>query len=521
MSTLSDYLALVRRRKWIILQAVVLIPVLAVLLSMQQQPVYSASAEVLLSRQNLAAALAGIQDPLAFQDPSRMGQTEADRARAPEVAERAVEAAEAPRSPGELLSNSEVSPKSNADLLVFTVRDTDRDLAVSLANAYALEYTRFRQESDSRDLRSARTQLTERIRELEASGLGRESELLSNLIDKEQELRTLEALQTSNTSLSRPAGGASQIEPRVVRNGILGVLLAVVLGLGLAFLWDALDRRVRSEKEIQDVLGIPLVARLPEPPRRLRRSNTLAMIAEPSSLDAEAFRVLRTSVEFLNLDHQAKTIMVTSAQEGEGKSTTIANLGVALARAGRRTVLVDLDLRRPALGRMLDVPQRPGITDVVLGSVSLDSALARVPIVGEPTRRPARGNGNRLTGFLDVLPGGTMPPDPGDLVRTAALAEVLDEVEARADVVLVDAPPLLAVGDALALSAHADALLIVVSFSRATRPMLAELSRLLAMSGARRLGFVLTGVAKAQAYGYAYDGYSPATAADQPEPLRK
>jgi polysaccharide biosynthesis transport protein len=522
MSSLNDYLALVRRRKWIILQAVVLIPALAVVLSLQQEPVYESSAEVYLSRQNLAAPLAGLPDQTAFQDPVRFGQTQADLARAPELLERTVEAAGAPLTPGQLLADSGVRPKGDADFLVFTVRSGERALATELANVYAREFTLYRRDFDTQVLRGARVQLGERIQELEAGGLGPESDLYTSLVDREQQLRTFEALQTSNTYVVRPASGANQIEPRPQRNGVLGLLLGLVLGHGLAFLWNALDRRVRSEKEIERALGIPLAARLPAPSRQLRRSGSLAMLAEPSGRDAEMYRTLRTSFEFLSLGSPMQTIMVTSAAEGEGKSTTIANLAVAFARTGRRTVLVDLDLRRPALARLLDLPQRPGITDVVLGHVPLESALRRIPLTGESPVR-ARGNGGRaVAGFLEVLPSGTIPPDPGDLVRTAALAEVLDRLKARADVIVVDAPPLLAVGDTLALSSQVDGLLVVTSFPRVTRPILSELARLLAMSSARPIGFVMTGTRRAQTYGHPYDVYA-AEAADveAPEPARK
>src|SRR5258707_1354369 len=178
-------------------------------------------------------------------------------------------------------------------------------------------------------------------------------------------------------------------------------------------------------------LALPLLARLPTPSKRLRTENRLTMLAEPSGVQAEAFRMLRTNLEFASLGKTAKVVMITSAGEQEGKSTTIANLAVALARSGRHVVLVDLDLRRPYLNRFFQLTG-PGITQVALGQVSLDDALETVAITepspGRPYTKPhANGNGNGaakdVRGMLEVLPSGPIPPDPGEFVATHALTE--------------------------------------------------------------------------------------------------
>ena len=134
-----------------------------------------------------------------------------------------------------------------------------------------------------------------------------------------------------------------------------------MLGIGLAFLREALDTRVRSADEVGEKLGLPLLARVPEPPRKLRNSNRLVMQADPHGAQAEAFRTLRTNIEFVNLDVHARTIMITSAIQSEGKSTTAANLAIAFARMGKRVALVDLDLRRPFLDKFFDFGDRPGL----------------------------------------------------------------------------------------------------------------------------------------------------------------
>ncbi len=158
--TLAEYLAVLRRRKWIILQTLVLVPAAAVLLSLQQERLYRASAEVLLSRQSLAAALTGTPDPTMAQDPERFAHTQAALARAPQLAERVIRASGVEGvTGGDLLANSTVTAKPNADLLVFEVTERDPDLAARLATAYAREFTVFRSELDTQNLKQARTEL--------------------------------------------------------------------------------------------------------------------------------------------------------------------------------------------------------------------------------------------------------------------------------------------------------------------------------------------------------------------------
>src|SRR5205814_1509032 len=135
---------------------------------------------------------------------------------------------------------------------------------------------------------------------------------------------------------------------------------------------EALDTRVRSAEEVVERLELPLLARLPEPPRKLRADNRLAMLAEPTGVQAEAFRMLRTNLEFSALGKEIRTIMVTSSVEQEGKSTTVANLAIALARAGQRVVLVDLDLRRPFIDRFFDLDDHAGLTQVAIGHATLE-----------------------------------------------------------------------------------------------------------------------------------------------------
>jgi Mrp family chromosome partitioning ATPase len=238
------------------------------------------------------------------------------------------------------------------------------------------------------------------------------------------------------------------------------------------------------------------------------------MLAEPSGSQAESYRILRTNLEFANLDRGARLLMITSALEREGKSTTALNLAVALARAGRRVVAVDLDLRRSVLASLLGIDGEPGVTDVALGRVGLTEALGQVVLTGADPRRQAmdaassNGKGNQLDGVLEVLTAGIPPHDAGEFVTSRALADILAELRERADFVLVDVPPLLSVGDAIAVSGLVDGIIAVVRLKTIRRPALAEFARVLETCPAAKLGFVVTGTPEDAGYGGGYYAYS-------------
>jgi polysaccharide biosynthesis transport protein len=513
-ATLRDYLQVVRRRKWIILQAAVLVPAAAIAFSLHQQHLYQSTSSVLLNRQNLADALTGAQDPTVYQQDATITQTQADLARVPRVAAAAITRAHVPSMTAQqLLDNSSVSVKSNADILDFSVTNHEAQLARVLAASYAAAYTVFRRQLDTAAVTRALKSVDVHLHALLHDG-DRKSAVYGSLLERQQQLIELDALQSSQANVVQSAGPAAQVQPKPTRNGILGLALGLVLGVGLAFLWEALDTRVRTAQEIGERLGgLALLARVTPPAKKLRSENKLVMLAEPGGVQAEAFRMFRTNLEFVTLDRHVRTLMVTSAAEQEGKSTTAANLAIALARAGRRVVLVDLDLRKPILDRFFDLTG-PGLTQVALGRATLNQALARIAIVDPDPRRVRRGqtngNGNGhapgkpVAGLLEVLPSGPIPPDPGEFVGTQALGEILEELRERADIVLIDTPPVLRVGDALTLSNKVDGIIVVTRLDVVRRQTLSELGRQLATVPTPVLGFVVTGSGGVDGYDYGY-----------------
>jgi polysaccharide biosynthesis transport protein len=513
-STVADYLAILRRRKWIVLLPPVWAAVVAYLLSTGQSPLYRATSQVLLNSQTVVSSVTGV-DPAAG-DPERFLTTQANIARSFALAKRVAAASGVTgMTAGRVLGESSVRPSADSDVVFIDVEDEDPGVAVNVANAYAREFTHFTKRRATAKIDEAIQQLQEKIDALEAQGQS-DSAGYAILVQDQARLSTAGRLMADIASVLQVADGAGKIRPRPQRNAILGFLFGAVLGVALALLAEALDRRVRDEHEIDGALGLPLLARVSKPSRKLQKSDDLVMLREPASAHGETFRKLRTSIEFVNPNGTLRTIMVTSAVEQEGKSTTIANLAVALARGNRRVALVDLDLRRPYLSRLFHIGSRPGITDVAVGRVALEDAIRPIGLAAN-TSDLAAGNGHKaanasngrstVDGLLHLLPAGTIPPSAGELLQDERLLAVVDELATQFDFVLIDAPPLLAFGDAMTLSTHVDAIFAIARLGKVQRPILHEFARQLQNTQSTLLGYVLTGVEQSDSYRYMYEGY--------------
>ncbi len=518
--TLRDALSLLRRRRWIVLTCVVLVPFSAVVFSLFQTAQYQGEAEVLLSQQNLASSLTGVPDTAVRpSDGDRIAQTQAKLATVPVIASRTLKALGlTDRSATDLLDQIEVNTEQNSDILVFKATDANRALAGKLANEYARQYTHYRAEIDTAAVHNALDEVTTRIKALENSG-DRNTSLHGTLVDKQQQLRTLEALQTANSFVVRRENFAEKVKPTPNRNALLGLVLGTLLGIVLAFARDALDTRLRTAEQVAAEIGLPLLARIPAPRHDYAGP---VMLSEPHGPGAETYRVLRGNLEFAMLGRDIRTLMVTSSVQVEGKSTVIANLALALARGGRNVALVDLDLRRPSIERLFDIRTGSGVTNVAIGKISLQRACVNVPldvapdISGQngggalartgPESRHLRRSATKDTeqGRLDVLPCGAIPPDPGEFVGTEALGEIIAKLRDTYDLVLIDAPPMLRVGDPLTLARHVDGVFVVARLGVVTSAMSHELSRMLSVAPVATLGVVVTGTGDESPYAYAY-----------------
>lgn len=288
-------------------------------------------------------------------------------------------------------------------------------------------------------------------------------------------------------TLAPPVVATSPSSPELVPHLLLGGVGGLSLGVTAATLRARLDTRIRTRADVETVIGGPVLGTLGFDRDADRRP--LVVAADPRSPHAESFRSLRTSVQFIGLDRRARCLVVTSALPAEGKTTTVANLAIALSEAGSRVVVVDTDLRLPRLADVMALEGAVGVTDVLLGRADLDDVL-----------QPWGGGG------LSVLPAGTLPPNPSELLGSNRMADLLAELGRRFDHVLLDAPPLLPVTDAAVLSRLADGAIVVTAVGRSTRSQLAAALDTLRSLDATSFGVIATMLPTggAQAYGYGY-----------------
>lgn len=265
------------------------------------------------------------------------------------------------------------------------------------------------------------------------------------------------------------------VSPRKRVAVAVAIVLALLIGLLLSFGLDALDRTIKSPEDVEQHLGVPLIGRLPKVAGK-GVSDQLVRTQPRSSL-AEAFRSLRTSLLFFGADRPLKTVLVTSSVAREGKTLCCASLGITLAQAGARTLLVDCDLRRPRLATAFGLRQEPGLTSVL----ALDTELAEAICATDVDN-------------LSVLPSGPLPPNPAELLGSEAFRALLEKLSTDFDRVIIDSPPAVPVTDAAVLSAAVDGVLLVVRQREAQRDLVLRAVEHVASVGAHLLGVVLNAV---------------------------
>ncbi|MGI8873777.1 MAG: polysaccharide biosynthesis tyrosine autokinase [Egibacteraceae bacterium] len=321
-----------------------------------------------------------------------------------------------------------------------------------------------------------------------SEGLEDETER-EQLSEKLQSLRTLRAAQGSNAQVIEPAAvPGAPVSPNPQRNAILALVLAILAGVGLVILVDRMDRRLRDADEIEKMLGLPLLAVL---------SKEAFPGGRPTKRSALAFQTLRDSLTYFNVDETLRIIAVTSPLKGEGKTTVATNLAVSLARANNRVILVDADLRRPQVARRMGVEEGLGLSSVLLGA-PLDDALVQVSPFGSQLR---------------ILPAGPKPPNPSELIGSKRMSALLDELTARADVVVIDTPPMLVVSDAFPLLEQISGTVGVARLDQTPREAVQRMVEITGAAGGRVFGMVATGAKGARRreykYGYGYETETP------------
>jgi Mrp family chromosome partitioning ATPase len=481
------------RSAWLIIGLMVINAVALSVMMQLRGPRYEATARVVLSPTNLAAAVSGIQPP--YVDPERADEAESALASSTDLYEQAAEASGG-RFPdgGDLQSVVDVDGGNR--ILFFSATTRDEETSVGAVNAVASAYPAWRRQLYGSEIDSA-------IRQLRRSLARSENDELREQLNR---LEILKTLTSGEAILVEEALGASKTTPRPFRDAVLGLVLGLFVGLLLAGAREAFDMRVRSEGEIEDTLGVPVIAAVQGHPRRTR----LVMFGRHEQEFGDAYDLM--AVNLVQAGGTTPTLLaVTSSVASEGKTTTASNLAVALARRGLNVIVVDADVRRPSIAETFRLPARAsGLVEVLREEKRLNETLHTISLDGSRPRADsslytASGNGRTSVplsdGSLRILPAGESALDRR-VIHSRRLHDLLADLKAQADIVILDTAPALLTAEMAELAPHVDLVLIVVRQGRVTVRALRSLRRQAENWPATVVGAVVTDADTEEGYGY-------------------
>ena len=503
---------------WLIVLGTLLGASVAYISSRLTTPVYSASTTLLV---NEAPSSGKTADYTSILTSERLASTYAQMMTKQPVLEEALKDLNLDSSlqVNNLPARISVNLVKDTQLMVLQVESEDPLLAKNLANAIPAAFSRNNASVQSDRYSDSKANLTKEIdslkeqvaqKQAEINAIGKpggstqdaelaraQTELtqlrqsLTYLLQSYENIRLAEAQSTSNIVVveSPLEAPTIPIRPRTLQNTLLGALVGFLLSVGVVFLIEYLDDRVRSPDQIDKVLKLPvvgLIAKMGNVPDSAGKSRLIA-VREPRSPVVEAFRSLRTNIQFAGVDQPIRTLLVTSAGPSEGKSTVAANLAVVMAQAGLKVVLFDGDLRRPTIHKQFGQINRAGLTDVIMRDPGQWSDITI-----------ASGIPN-----LSLLLSGTLPPNPSELLGSKRMHQLLEQLHQSYDVVIIDAPPLLPVTDALVLAPMTDGVVLVIDYGGTRIGEARQGKTQLDQSGARVVGVVLNKIPTGRR-GYAY-----------------
>jgi polysaccharide biosynthesis transport protein len=376
--------------------------------------------------------------------------------------------------------------------------------AAALANAKASQFVAEQQNSNHAYYASVLRQVNKRLAGLSAPQRAGVAGLA--LQERAQSLTILAELRDSNVQIAHAATvPTSPSSPKIVRNTILGAVVGLLLGLGLAFLLERLDRRIREPNDLETIYGVRLLGVVPKSDVLSRSARAKGSVNEAlPHAEAEAFNLLHAHLRLLTVDRELRTLLVVSAAPGDGKTTVARHLATAAERMGSRVLLLEADMRHPTVAQQLDLPAGPGLSDVLSGTESLWSATWMVDL--DSASANGAGAQMRFGGpMLDVLVAGDeLPLNPGELMDNHAMDTVLEQAKSNYDFVVIDTPPLAAVSDAFPLLRKVDGVIIVGRVGRTRRDVAQRLHATLSGAGVPLLGVVANGVRVGRHDPYSY-----------------
>lgn len=474
-----------------------------------QRPVYEAVGRLLVLGQVEASALSVTPDQIINTDAALLTQTP--------LLQQVIKEQKLRESPAELASRIQVVPEPLTELIDVKVKDNDPARAARIGdgvmNAFIATSThqstvasdtgRARLQSD---LTKLRQQLSDDQAAQAAARKGPDAAALQNAVDSDnaqilqaaERLRALDTAQQQAPAIQISSPASIPTSPVGASKSILaavGALAGLLTGLALAVLLEYLDQGLRTEDDVRLRLNLPTLGMVPTYRPDLRDGNGDAKADKWANASAEAYRRLRTNLLFSSVDAPLKSIVITSARAGEGKSRTAANLAGVTAAAGQSVLIVDADMRRPNQHRLFDVPLQPGMSELLLKA---------------SRSQPSDLNGSRSTRFpnLSMIPSGTIPPNPAELLASKHTASLVRLLERQHDLVVIDTPPSQLVTDALSLAAAASGTVLVVEAGKTNARLAEEAIAALRGVGANVVGVVLNKAKRSRHIGYYYSTYS-------------
>jgi receptor protein-tyrosine kinase len=512
-TTLRDYLRVVREQRVVLVLVVLAFVGAAVVISVRQANVYQARASLSFKNETEDFSDIGAGAP-STQTPEQRAAISAKQIKSLTIAYRAQELMKTSVPAAALLRKVTIQPEARTNFVDVTVKSTDAKFASDLANAFATaairvtnERARLHYKRVARDVRRTNDALSRRP----VNSYSRAAN-----IDRIARLENLSRFATPAELAVRADQPTNPISPKPIRNTILGVLVGLTFALLIAFIRDALDRRFKSVREIRDELKLPLVGHI----RDDMLGRSMVTVNGRAGLDGtelEAFRIMRTNVDFLDVDRNLSPIIVTSALPEEGKSTVAGALAAAYATAGKLTLLLECDLRRPVFAARLGLKPKPGLSDYLAGEATPEQILQPLRLDSPGTGGQAKGDKEKGKGKLEkgnqaatlmCIVAGTATPQPAELLGSERFKAFLDQVSSVYDAVIIDSTPLLSVVDTLELIPNVGGVIVCVRASRTTRDQARAAKAALEHFPVRPAGIVVTGVRAGDEADYGYYSYA-------------
>ena len=504
-------------RRWLILATAAIIIAIATLNSAAQDDKYEAVSKVLVGQTDPVNGL--FPGAGADSDPDRVARTNLALIENETVAGRVERSltGEVDLDSQELLDRVDADIENDSDVVAIKVRDEDPEQAAAIANAFAVQFARFRERASSRNLETAIERAQIELDSLEGDDL---TSPRGRTIERRlSDLEIAAALQGSSVEVVKRADVPDDpVEPQPFTTFLVSIPIGLLAGLLLAGLVSYLDRRLKREEQVEALTQLPVVASIPRRSERLvRRRAGGGVWADP--VEAESYGRLATNLRFFNFDRQVKTVLVTSAIPEEGKTTVTLRLAAALAGAGQGVLAVEADLRRPTFTDYFSIQFPHGLSGVLIGATPFEDVVTRVHTSYALAAPTEEGDEAWTTApFIEVVPAGVIPPNPTELLAGNSLPQVLDEAKSHADIVLVDSAPLVPVGDAIPIANAVDGVLLVVKLGESRRDELRKALKLLGTLRSKVIGVVITN-AERPSDKYDYYATEPPAPAPTMDPL--